>query len=101
MKQETFNDEMREFQAETLRRFENIDRRFDRMEGESSWLKNASTETMAASGALAICLAVGCQMNRFLDRNDVMAIARELTGANITAGRPGQLRLRRPDHRSG
>ena len=114
VKQEKFNDEMQKFRAETLRRFDlidnrfdnidnrldrmdnrfdqmdnrfdNIDNRLDRMEGDSSWLKNASTEAMAATGAFAICLAAGCEMTRVLDRNDVVAIAKQLTGANITPG---------------
>ena len=77
---------MREFRAETLRRFDNIDPRFDRMEGDSSWLKNAATEATAAIGAFAICLAAERAMNRLLDRNEVAAMAKALTGENVTQG---------------
>ena len=88
-----FNDEMREFRAETLRhfqlideRFDNIDTRLDRMEGDGSWLKNAATEAMAATGAFAICLAVDCELNHVLDRNEVVTLAKQLHGENITPG---------------
>lgn len=85
-RQEEFNDEMREFRQEALRRFDNIDRRLDRMEGDSSWLKNFSTEFRAERDTLAICLAAGCEPGRVLTTTEVNGIATGLSGAEITPG---------------
>ena len=56
------------------------------MEHDGSWLKNAATEAIATTGAFAICIAAGCEMNRVLDRNEVVAMAKQLHGENITPG---------------
>ena len=84
--QEAFNDEMREFRNETLRRFDNIDRRLDRMENDSSWLKNFSTEFRAERDTLAICLAAGCEPGRVLTTAEVNDIATSLSGGEVTSG---------------
>ena len=100
VQQEKFNDEMREFREETLRRFEIIDKRFeamdrrfdnidtrlDRMEHDGSWLKNAATEADAERGAFAICLAADCEIERVLDRAEITAMAQLLDEADITPG---------------
>ena len=84
--QQKFNDEMREFRQETLRRLENIDRRLDRMESDGAWLKNFSTEFRAERDALAICLAAGCELGRILTTAEVNDIATGLSGAEVTSG---------------
>ena len=84
--QQKFNDEMLEFRQETLRRFDNIDRRLDRMESDSSWLKNFSTEFRAERDTLAICLAAGCELGRILTTAEVNDIAIGLSGAEVTSG---------------
>ncbi len=94
--QEKFNDEMREFRSnqekfnqEVLRRFDNMDRRFDRMEHDNSWLKNFSTEYRAESHAYSICVAAGCEPSRILPRAELNDIARSLTDPGITPGDRG------------
>ena len=94
--QERFNDEAREFRGnqehfnqEVLRRFDNIDRRFDRMEHDNSWLKNFSTEYRAESHAYSICVAAGCEPSRILARAELNDIARRLTDPGITPGDRG------------
>ena len=91
--QERFNDEMREFRdnqlqfnQEVLRRFDNIDRRLDRMEGDNSWLNNFSTEYRAERDVFAICLATGCGAGRVLSTAEVNNIATSLSGLDITPG---------------
>ena len=91
--QEKFNDEMREFRdnqlqsnQEALRRFDNIDRRLDRMESDSSWLKNFSTEFRAERDVFAICLAASCGPGRVLNTEEVNRIATSLSGPDITVG---------------
>ena len=92
-KQEGFNSEMREFRdrqlqfnSEALRRLDNIDRRLDRMESDSSWLKNFSTEFRAERDTLAICLAADCEYGRVLTTTEVSDIARTLSHHGITRG---------------
>lgn len=94
--QERFNDEMREFRSnqekfnqEVLRRFDNMDRRFDRMEHDNSWLKNFSTEYRAESHAYSICVAAGCEPSRILPKAELNDIARSLTDPGITPGDRG------------
>ena len=91
--QEKLNDEMREFRdnqlqfnQEALRRFDNIDRRLDRMESDSSWMKNFSTEYRAGRGAFAICPAAGCDLRQVLSTAEVNDIATRLASADITRG---------------
>ena len=81
-----FRDEMLSFRQEALRRFDNIDRRLDRMESDSSWLKNFSTEFRAERDTLAICLAAGCELGRILTTAEVNDIAIGLSGAEVTSG---------------
>ena len=94
--QERFNDEVREFRSnqekfnqEVLRRFDNMDRRFDRMEHDNSWLKNFSTEYRAESHAYSICVAAGCEPSRILPRAELNDIARSLADPGITPGDRG------------
>ena len=86
VRQEKFDDEMREFRQEALSRFDNIDRRLDRMESDSSWLKNFSTEYRAERDTFAICMAAGYAPGRVLDKAEVDHIAASLCGADVTPG---------------
>ena len=93
VRQEKFDDEMREFRdnqlqfnQEALRRFDNIDLRLDRMESDNSWLKNFSTEYRAERDAFAICLAADCRPGRMLTTAEVHEIATSLSGPDITPG---------------
>ena len=67
----------------------NMDRRFDRMEQDSLWLKNLSAEYQANNHAYSICVAAGCELSRVLTRAELNAIARNLTGPGITPGDRG------------
>ena len=78
VRQETFNDEMRDFRdnqmqfnQQVLRRFDNIGHRLGRMESDSSWLKNFSTEYRAERDAFALCMAAGYPPGRALDKAEV------------------------------
>ena len=84
--QEAFNDEMREFRQETLRRFDNLDQLLDRMESGSSWMKNFFTEYRAERDAFALSLAAGCNLRHVLSTAEVNDIATRLAGTDITPG---------------
>ncbi len=106
-KQEQFNEEVREFRAETISRFESIDRRFesidrrfesiddrfdrvdarfDRMERDNATLKNATTEHDALNLVDSICEAAHCSRINVLTRDDKAQLLRAWNDPNITQG---------------
>ena len=66
-----------EFNAQALRRFDNIDRRMDRMEGDNSTLKSQNLEQRADEFALLLCLELDCNFVRRLNLEDLIMMAKD------------------------
>ena len=89
VRQEAFNDEMRQFRDAVLQRFSNMDRRLERMEHDGSWLKGFGTEYQADRYAMAMCALADCDLVRVLSNEEKLDIARNLTGPDITRASRG------------
>ena len=84
--QRQFNDQMREFVQQQRQFNDRTEARMDRIEGDISVVKGGHARGRGVDTAPAIVDDLGLEYTRIVPRAELVAIARELAGADITTG---------------
>ena len=84
--QQQFNDQMQGFVAEQREQNKRFEARMDRMEGDISVVKGGHARNRGIEAGPAIADDLGLEYVRTVSRAELVAVARQLTDADITTG---------------